>query len=236
MSRCRWCLALVAPSFVGLAAVLIALALGRFPRPLWPAASFVTVWAAISAYMLLAYRALRRRAYRLRASPPLFDVPLRRPAWIGAGPLLALIVIVSPLATVIATLGYIAIPVGIYLAVTALTLLGQLTNASGIRALGFERSGLRFHCGATRCLVPWTSVGEVEVIGSETFQTVRMTVVDLAPILASVSPDTVRNRERAQQMFATGSVSFEPWTAGLDGQTLARAIEGGRDGVWGRSV
>ena len=225
--RCRWCVALVAPSFVGLAAVLIALALGLFPRRLWPAANFLTFWAAVSAYMTWAYRALRRRAYRLRSAPPPRDVPLRRPLWIAVGPAFALIVIVSPLTTSIAAFGFITIPVGIYLVVVALTVFGHLTDLSGLRALSFERDGLRLHCGANRCLVPWTSIGAVELVGPETFQTVRMAVVDLAPIVASVSPDTDRNRERARQTFATGLVSFEPWTAGLDGQTLARAIKAG---------
>jgi hypothetical protein len=223
----------VAPSFIGFAAVLIALALDLFPRRLWPAASFLTVWTAISAYMTWAYRALRRRAQRLRSAPPPRDVPLRRPLWIGIGPLFALIVIVSPLTTVIAALGFIAIPLGIFLLVMMLTVFGQLTNLSGIRALTFERDGLRLHCGANRCLVPWTSIGDVELVGPETFQTVRMAIVDLAPIVASVSPDTERNRERARQTFATGSVSFEPWTAGLDGRALALAIEAGRRGDYG---
>ena len=162
--------------------------------------------------MTWAYRALRRRAYRLRSAPPPRDVPLRRPLWIAVGPAFALIVIVSPLTTSIAAFGFIAVPVGIYLVVVALTVFGHLTSLSGLRALTFERDGLRLRCGANRCLVPWASIGAVELVGPETFQTVRMAVVDLAPIVASVSPDTDRNRERARQTFATGLVSFEPWT------------------------
>ena len=226
--------AIVAPAFVGLAAVLIAIGFGFAPGRLWPVAGFLMLWAVSAGYVALARRAYRRRLARVRSAPVPRDVRLATPIWIKVDHLLTMTCLFAMLGTLVAALGFPGVAVGILLVVGGLLVFGAVGygfSISGVRALTFQDDGLRFHLRGAECLVPWRAIGEADCVGPDHYGTVRLTIVDVDGVLRAVSPDTARARARARSTFGQGMTLLEPWVAGLDGRTLARAITDGRDGV-----
>ena len=224
----------VAPAFVGLAGVLVAIGRGHASARLWPVAAFLTLWALSAAYVSIARRAFRRRIARQRNAPVRRGVQLATPIWIRLDGALTFTGICAILGTVVASFGFPGIAVGILLVVMGLVVVGGITTGfsiAGVRALTFEESGLRFHLRGAECLAPWSAIGPVQCIGPDHFTMVRVEIIDLAEMLRSVSPGVPRALERARAAFGQGYVLLEPWTAGLEGQTLARAIDEGKRGV-----
>jgi hypothetical protein len=223
--RWKWYGLFVAPSFVGLACVLVAI--GRGQHGLWPVAGFLALWAVAAAYVTIAGRALRRRAQRLRSAPVPRGTCLSTPVWILVEKVMTIAGVVGMLGTVVAALGFPGIAVGVLIVIAGMLAISMLPGfgVMDIRGLTFEETGLRFHIGASSCLVPWTSISEVEPIGPDHYQMVRLVLGrDWGSALETVSPDTPRTRARFQGTFDQAYVLLDHWAAGLDGQTLARAI------------
>jgi hypothetical protein len=232
--RVLWYALFVAPSLVGLGAVLAAIVAGRSSHRLWPIAGFLMVWAGSAGYVTVARRLLRLRGFRVRHAPVPRGVWLKKPFWIRLDETLTLVAMVAMVATIVAVLGFPQVALGILL----VGLLGGFGAVSfgATSGLTFEEAGLRVHLGQAHCLVPWTSIRAIEPIGSDNFQMIQLGIDGIDRVLDSVSPPTPRNRKRAEGVFggaaaARGEILLEPWTAGLDGQTLARAI---REGMAGR--
>jgi hypothetical protein len=108
------------------------------------------------------------------------------------------------------------------------------THKKGVPTLEIDsqRRSIRtaFDCGA-EAKTAWSAIGAVECIGPDHFTMVRVEIVGLDGVLRNVSPDTPRALERARAAFGQGYTLLEPWTAGLEGQALARAITEGKSGV-----
>ena len=226
----------VAASFLALAAVLVAMGLGVSPVRLGPVAAFLMVWAGSAGYVALATRARRRRAFRLRSLPVPRGVRLRKPFWIRLDGPLTFLGLIAALGAIVAGLGFPGVGVGVLLALGLIVGFGFLIPGEPRGGLTFEDDGMRLHIGAVHCLVPWSSISDIEAIGPEGFVMLRMAIADPQGVVDSVSPDTPRNRERFRRLVqgigsSHGVMLLHPWTAGLDGQTLERAI---REGIAGR--
>jgi hypothetical protein len=230
--RIRWYALFVAPT-LALAAVLLAIWAGGSPRRLWPVAGFLMAWAGSAAYRAVANRALRRRMSRQQRAPVPRDVQLTKPLWIRLDELLTLVGVASIAGTVAAALGFSGVGVGILLVAVAAIVFGRVT-AFGTSGFTFESAGLRVHLGAASCLVPWGSIREVETMGPDQFVALRMVIDDVDEVCEGVAPSSPRNRKRAQMLLSgrtsRGEVLFMPWTGGIEGQTLARAIREGMGG------
>lgn len=224
----------VAPAFVGLAGVLIAIGRGHSSARLWPVAAFLTLWALSAAYVSIARRAFRQRIARQRKAPVRRGVRLATPVWIRLDSALTFTGLCAILGTVVASFGFPGIAVGVLLVLVGLVVVGGITTGfsiAGVRALTFEESGLRFYPRGAECLAPWSAIGAVQCIGPDHFTMVRVDIIDLDEMLRSASPTTRRALARARAAFGQGYVLLQPWTAGIEGQTLARAIDEGRRGV-----
>jgi hypothetical protein len=194
----------------------------------------LTLWAVSAAYVSLARGAFRRRIVRQRNAPILRGVRLSAPVWIRLDSVLTLTGLFAILGTVVASFGFPGIAVGVLIVVGGLLLLGGVTTVAsigGVRALTFEDSGVRFHLRGVECLAPWSAIGAVQCLGPDHFTMVRVEIVDLDDVLRRVLPDTPRAVERARTAFGQGYTLLEPWTAGLDGQVLARVLNEGKSGV-----
>jgi len=224
----------VGAPFLGLASVLVAIAWGAAPGRWWPVAGFLLLWALAGAYTWVAGIALRRRMTRLRQAPVPRGVRLATPLWIKVDRLLTMLGLAAVLGTVVAALGFPGIAVGVLLVLGGfLVVAGVAGNFSitGIQALTFEEGGVRFHLRAWAYFVPWTAIGDIRCIGPDHFEMVQVAIADLDAAGVAVSPDTPESREAARSRFSQGHVLFEPWTAGLDGGTLARAFADGKAGT-----
>jgi len=230
----RWNLVFVAPAFLGLLAVLGAIQAGLSPHRLWPIAGFLTVWAGSAGYVMLAKKASRRRTFRLRRAPVPRDVRLQKPLWLALDTPLMVLTATGILGAVSAAVGFPEVGLGIALAVV-----GMFAFASASMSfltspdLMFENGGLRLCLRSTQCLVPWSSIKNVEAIGPLGFQVVRLKIAEPDRIVASVVPDSPRHRTRVQRLLGTAGASesevlLDRWTAGLDGESLVGAI---RDGM-----
>jgi hypothetical protein len=215
-------------SGVALGGVFAAIAAGVAPHRLRPVAAFLVLWFGGGSYGLLARRAMRRRAARLQRAPLPQGVRLARPLWIPLADSLDVIGIGAALGAVAAAVGFPGVGVGIALAfgVVALAPIIPLLEPA---ALTFEPTGLRVHVRGGAFVVPWTAVVDVALTGPARHPSANLRVAAPGQILASVSPDTRRTRQRAELLFLLGTprgqaLAFDNWTAGLDSATLARAV------------
>jgi hypothetical protein len=160
-------------------------------------------------------------------------VRLTKPVWIRVDELLTFVALLAPLGALLAAFGFPGVGIGIMLVPCAFTAFSDFFPFMNAGGLVFEESGLRLSVARAECLVPWTCITRVEIIGPDTFQMVELDFEALDRVVASVVPDTPRNRTRARQMLdrpgeAGGHIMLSPWTGGLDGQTLERAaVEAG---------
>jgi hypothetical protein len=233
----RWKLVFVMPSFIGLAAVLTALGAGFSPHHWWPVAAFLMAWAGSASYVALANRASRRRAFRLRDAPVPRGVRLRKPLWMDLDVFLIAVGIGAAFGTIAAAIGFPGVGLGIALVPAGFGLFGVFSSPFGPSSLTFDDAGLRLYIWSAQCLVPWTSIIEIQSDGPEGFVLIRLSIVDPDRVVNSVVPDTSRNRKRVDRllMHRVGSSRAEIWlergTGGLDGATLLRAI---REAMAGR--
>jgi hypothetical protein len=132
---------------------------------------------------------------------------------------------------IVAAIGFPQVALGIALALGGFVTFG-FTMFRG-PDLTIEPAGLRFHYGAAHFLVPWPAIRVVESFGPDHHQMVRLGIADLDGVRDSVSPDTPRNRKRVRDAFGLSQdeILLMPWTAGIDGQTLERAIREGQAGT-----
>ena len=102
-------------------------------------------------------------------------------------------------------------------------------------ALTFDERGLWTHFHGVSLLVPWNVITHVQAEGPDYFKMLMLHISDRDPVLASVQPATDRGRKRAEMALtgkrAGATLMLMPWTAGLDGVALERAIAKGRAGT-----
>lgn len=226
----RWYRRLVIAIFVALAAVLIAIAAGVGRHRLWPVAGFLMLAAGGAAYNHVARRARKRRMHRLRQSPLPIGIRQRKPFWIRLDESTVVLDVAGLIGAIVAAVGFPQAALGVVIVLATLMGAGQ---AMFTMDLTIENGGLRFHFGAAHILVPWPSIRTVRSLGEDNFQLIRLGVADLDRLRDTVSPDTPRNRKRMRNAFSISGdeILLMPWTAGLDGQTLERAIREGQAGT-----
>ena len=216
-------------SGLSLAAVVAAIATGVAPRRWWSVACFLGIGLASASYVIVVKQVLRRRALRLRSLPIQPGVRLTRPMWIPLREACALIGIGAVMAAIPAAIGFASVGLGVLLTVAVIGLLIAATTIGSARGLTFESSGLRILVSKAQLFVPWTSVISVEVTGPDHNRSSNLRVAAPRQIIASLSPDTRRGRMNAELLLGLGeprgeAFHFAEWTAGLDADTLVRAI------------
>jgi hypothetical protein len=227
---------------IALAGVLLAINLGIGPRRLWPAAAFLGVSTAATAYIEAVVHLARRRARKQRDAEVPHGVRLRRPVWMSISDVLWVVWIGSTLGAVAAGAGFPAVGIGILMTVCALVVATAFIPYGRDECLTFEPDGLRIHLRGATFLVPWEAIHKVDRGGTESHRLLLVQIDALAPVLRSVAPDTPRARMRARIALGEGDdiggsggkLTFTPWTAGLDGTVLAGAIRAAVDRRHGR--
>jgi hypothetical protein len=157
-------------------------------------------------------------------------IRLTKPGWISAIDWLSMVGPAATLGAVAAAAGFASVGVGVLLTVTLIQLGVEFTS-SGLSpgSLMFERDGLRVWVRGATFLVRWDAITSVDRAGSEGHRLTCLRIVDVDTVVRSVEPDTPRTRRRVWFTVAdaeqpTGKLLLTPWTAGLDGPLLARAI------------
>ena len=228
--RISWDVGSWVAALIALAATVVAARRGAGPGRTGPAACFALLWFGATSYVLLAARASRRRAARLRtASVPQGEM-LVRPMWMPLQETFQLVAVGAALGVGAALVGFPWVGAGMVLALGALGIV-IAAPLTGARALTFEPSGLRVHLRRGHCLVPWGAVADVSATAAARSRVafVSIEVSDPAVIYASLAPDTQKTRTALWVLLALGKPAgrtlwFGEWTAGLDSETLARAV------------
>jgi hypothetical protein len=217
-----------AASLLALLVVLLLMSRGVAIGRLWPVAAFVALWLGATSYVLLASAAMRRRAARLQGAAVPRGVRLRQPIWMALADGVEMVAFAAPLAALAALIGFPGVGAGILLALGGVGFAMVAVFAS-LTAFTFEAGGLRVHDRKREFFVPWSCVLEVDVTGSAENPATNVRVVARDPILATVTPNTSRNRWYVELQLRLGSPSgqallFNNWAGGLDSATLARGM------------
>jgi hypothetical protein len=215
---------------LALGAVLWAISAGHAPHRLGPVAAFLAIWAAAAVAATIAKLATRRRAARLQGAAVPRGVRLEQPIWIKLDGLGEFATLAAPIGAVAALVGFPGVGLGIFLTFAviggAMNFWPSLVFAP---ALTFEPAGLRVHQRGIAFLVPWGSILDVTTQKTPGKWYTNIRVADPTPIIASVTPDSPRNRSMvwtALQLGAPRGRAFPlwDWTGGLDTATLRRAL------------
>jgi hypothetical protein len=229
VARDRSEVVLAATNVALFAGALIALAAGAPAHRVRPFAVFSTLGTAATLYVEVVRALAGRRARAQASSSPPRGVRLRKPLWLSASDGASLIMFGAPLAALAGLAGFTTVGVGVVLTAVALSLAGYaLAGTFDARALTFEDGSLRVHMRTATFSIPWAAVVDVTRSGSGG-RLVRLRFAGRQAVLGSVTPATDRARSRAWLMIGgqrepTNEVTFAPWTAGLDGAALARAL------------
>jgi hypothetical protein len=224
--RGRWFFALPLLPFGG---VLLALAAGASRARWLPVAGFLAVTATGDVYFWVGARLQLRRAWRQRQVELPWGIQHRAPLWMPLMRVLAALATGAVIAAVPAAVGFPRVGLGV-LSIFAIVAAGAPFAELGPRALTFEADGLRFHVRGGSFVVPWTAIDRVERIGPDHAQLIRLHVADATRIIDSFEPKDPRILPRVESCIAKssgggGRLLLMPWTAGLDGPSIARTIE-----------
>jgi hypothetical protein len=214
----------------GLAAASIAIAAGADVHRWGPVAGLLAVGLAAELFVGAGRALLRRRAKRQATLPIPRGLVLRKPRWISATEHLGLVSVAATLGAVPAALGYPSTGVGVLTVLVGFPL--AVVGAAGTydtTTLAFEEEGLRIGTRGAALFVPWRAITGVEREGREGHRLVCVHLAGAADIIQSVVPATPRARMRATIIVGpetgnVGKMTLLPWTAGLEGTVLARAL------------
>jgi hypothetical protein len=173
---------------------------------------------------------MRRRASRQRQSELAWGVRHSQPLWMPLANALLALGVGALIAAIPAAIGFPGVGVGVLL-VFAIVAAGTVLVGVGPRALTFEPEGLRLHVRGGSFVVPWTAIDRVERIGPEHTTLLRVHVFDARLVIDSCEPNDPHVLPRVESCVSKaggggGEIAFMPWTAGIDGVSLARTIEG----------
>jgi hypothetical protein len=234
----RRSLLILSVPLVGLAGVLALLAAGIARTRLRPTAVFLAMAATASIVYAVTIRLSARRARRLRAGPVPWGVRLGKPLWLSAPEASIPIEIGGVLAALLALVGCPGIGAGVMLAFGVFALMIPIIDRRAWpRALMFESVGLRVHTSGAAFLISWANITAVETVGPDQMQMTMLRLADTEAVVATATPATPRVRERVTKLLQDdtlhGTLTLFHWAAGLDGRTLARALEAARRGSGG---
>ncbi len=191
---------------------------------------FVGLWAACASYVVLANMAACRRALRLRTFSVPTGVLVRQPTWPRIRTFVEMTAFAALLASAVAAVGFPSVAVGVLLPIVGTSAFSLLLIGGLVVGLTFEVSGfyVHFRKGA-RLFIPQTSVVTVSQTGPAHYRRVNVEIIDPGRTITSVEPDTARNRGVVHLFFEMGkppggALAFDPWTCGLDSDTLTRLL------------
>jgi hypothetical protein len=237
--RVRWHRWLAVFIWGPLVCVMLAIAGGASPQRWRPVAGFLAVAATAPITFWLDMRMQRRRMWRLRTSDVARGVRLTQPFWIRLSLVFPMAGVGALPAAVAAAVGFPGVAIGVFLTFAALAAWMPFVQfGMSPRALTFDAGGLRVHIRGGSFVVPWTTIAGVECIGPDHMQMVRLRLSDTTALVAS-APSRPRVRAAVETLVREGGgpqgrLTFMPWTAGLDGPTLARTIRDGMAGDLGQ--
>ena len=214
-----------------LAATVAGLLTGLLPDDRWPLAGFLMVFAIGSSYYAIVNRLVRRRARRLKGSQIPWGVRLQKPLWISLKDGFLLLGAAAALGAVPAALAFPGVGVGICSTLVAFVASGMYFGGRAFAVgLTFEKPGLRVHLRGAQFLMPWSAIAGVNRQGPDLHQSITLRLFPGANVVGLLEPPTARARERLDLVLGYGNdkrLWLPPWTAGLDGATLARALREG---------
>jgi hypothetical protein len=224
----RWNAIQWVASVAGLSGTIAAVVKGFAPDRFRPAVGFAVLWAVTASGAIVGRVALRRRAARLKNGRVSRGVRLVEPIWLRLPDVCEVLAVAGPLGAVAAVTGYPGVGGGIVFAIGAMCVPMVLVEWFHRTDLTFEPAGLRVDRRHLRFFIAWPSIVDVWITPAAN-PPVNVQIADPVHLLATVDPDTPRNRSRLQTSLAIGSISgrslvFHNWTAGLDSATLARAV------------
>ena len=219
--------------------VLLALAAGASRARWLPVAGFLAVTATGEFTFWFGAQMQLRRASRLRHTDVPWGTRLRAPLWMPAMNALLTLATGALIAAVPAAFGFPRVGVGV-LAIFAVVAAGLPFAGLGPGALTFEGGGLRFHVRGGSFVVPWDTITHVDGTGPEHAQVIQVHVQNAARVIDSHEPKDPRVLARVDSCIARshgggGRLPLMPWTAGLDGPTIARAIDAATRGTPARA-
>jgi hypothetical protein len=201
----------------------------------------VAEYLALATVMLPAFiasfRLERRYARRLVATGVPAGVLLAKPLWMEASNATLVLAIGAIAGAVFAAVGLPGVAFGALLAFALIAAAFPFFEvAMSPSGLTFEPNGLRVHAWRASFFVPWTSVKSVEQVGPDHMQLVVLEIAAPGEIVAQVEP---RRRARVESFVGAatapiGNLMLWPGTAGLDGQTIARAVQAALGGGGGQ--
>jgi hypothetical protein len=237
-ARLRSLLILTAPG-VALVSAMALLAMGIAPARLRPVAAFLAMAATASIVYVAALRLSARRRRRLRARDVPWGVRLVKPLWLSAPEASIPVEIGGVLAALLALVGCPGIGAGVMITFFVIALVMPFAHLSmSPWALTFEADGLRVHVTRAAFVIPWGSITGIETIGPDHMQMTMLRLADTEAIVATARRGTPRARARVATLLhdakPRGELMLLPWAAGLDGRSLARALEAARRGAGGQ--
>jgi hypothetical protein len=215
---------------LALAGVVFALSKGIARQRLGPVVDFLVVGAAAASFLELTFHLSRRRARAQEARDLPEGVRLSAPLWMAAAEVAQIVATAGGAGALAAGAGFASVGVGIALTIVGLYVSTQVMIrrlGSDVTALTFDPEALRVHLRDVTFCVPWRAIASVERTGREDHRLNRLTLREDQSALHSAVPDTERNRRRVWMALggqSPGRLSLTPWTAGVDGAVLARAL------------
>ena len=226
---------------IWLAVTLAALAGALLLRPdgspaRWRSAvAFIAFCAGAATFVELAAWRMRHRAATQSPEGIPRGVRLSKPWWMRAREGLAFLGPSAALGFIPAALGVPGVGLGIVL--TLAILQGGMAFIDWNlfhHGLTFEPDGLRVHIRGGTFVVAWTEISRVECKWQASHGMTWVHVTSTQSVVATTSPDTPKLRRRA--LFSlydgdtpSGKLTLGPWTAGIDGAVLARALTDAAD-------
>jgi hypothetical protein len=234
--RLRGDLLLAISGAVALAVVGAAIGAGLRQARLYPVAAFLVVTVVSASYLVVTEHVIRRRASRLAVLPVSGGARLRKPRWLISSLLLMPVALVASGAAVVAGVGFPAVGLGLLLSIGGFGGLFNYAVMDKTLDITFESAGLRIHRARLSCVLPWTSILELDVWGPASRRRLFVTVADPEAIIASAVPDHPAVRIELKRFIFwrphyAGRILLPPWTGGLDALSLARAVQRATEGT-----
>jgi hypothetical protein len=230
----RWFFALPLIPFGG---VVLALLAGASRARWLPVAGLLAVTATGDVYFWVGAQLRFRRSARQRQADVPWGVEHRAPFWMSLMNVLLALATGAVIAAVPAALGFPRVGAGV-LAIFAIVAVGVPFAVPSPRALTFEPRGLRCHVRGGSVVVSWSAITKVDYAGPDHAQVILLHVADADAVIASHEPQHPALLPRIQACIGrdaggTGQVMLMPWTGGLDGPSLRRALDGAMRGQTG---
>jgi hypothetical protein len=134
----------------------------------------------------------------------------------------------AALGAVASLLGFLWVGIGILFTFAAFLVFILCTTSLFVAGdITFESTALRIHLPKGEFLVPWNAIGRIEKLGHDQYHMVGIHITDRRRIIESAKPGAARKHVEAilSGPEPEGRLVLTPWIGGLDGVTLARALQ-----------